>query len=99
MTMFAEGGIVNEATLGIFGEAGTEAVILAGQTARPHGSTMNTMAAKQGGTKPSQTINFNGNITIGEGNNLNKRDVEEIIVRTLPQALNQSSMRGARGVF
>ena len=99
MTMFAEGGIVNEATLGIFGEAGTEAVIPLDRLPDLMAQSMNTMAAKQGGTKPSQTINFNGNITIGEGNNLNKRDVEEIIVRTLPQALNQSSMRGARGVF
>ena len=61
---------------------------------------MTTMAAKQGGTKaPAQTINFNGNITIGEGNNLSKRDVEDIIVRTLPKVVNSNAMRGARGVF
>ena len=100
LTMFAEGGIVNEATLGVFGEAGTEAVIPLDRLPDLMAQSMTTMAAKQGGTKaPAQTINFNGNITIGEGNNLSKRDVEDIIVRTLPKVVNSNAMRGARGVF
>lgn len=94
LTMFADGGIVNEATLGVFGEAGSEAVIPLDRLPALMSESMGAKASK-----PETTVVFSGDIIIGEGNNLSKRDVEQIMVESMPKVFNRYGMQGARGVI
>ena len=91
----ADGGIVEEATPAVIGEAGPEAVIplnkLGGIVAQ---------GVREGmGSGGGEGVVINGGIHIGAGNNVSARQVEEIIVRSLPQALRSANRTSSRSVI
>jgi TP901 family phage tail tape measure protein len=90
----ADGGIVEEATPAIIGEAGPEAVIplnkLGGLVAQ---------GVREAGGGGRDSIVINGGIHIGAGNNITARQVEEIIKRGLPQALRSANRTSSRSVI
>lgn len=92
-SFMAEGGIVAGPMNAVIGEAGPEAVI-------PIEKIDNIIASSisKAGSTGSKII-INGGIHIGEGNNLNKRDVRQAIEQSLPAILQRANQSGARGVI
>lgn len=96
--MFHEGGIATKPTLGVFGEAGAEALVpidklpalMAQANSRPQMS----------GSAPNNgiTINFDS-ITINGGSNMTSGDVRQIIRTEMPRIVKDSYQRGARGAI
>ena len=96
--MFHEGGIATKPTLGVFGEAGAEALVpidklpalMAQANSRPQMS----------GSAPNNgiTINFDS-ITINGGSNMSSGDVRQIIRTEMPRIVKDSYQRGARGAI
>jgi len=95
---FAEGGIVSEPTVGMVGEAGTEAImpiekidgIIASSLKKAGGTSI-------GSDRPSITLN--GGIHIGAGNNVNKAEVQEAFEKSLIVALTGRKFNQLRGVI
>jgi|13_taG_2_1085334.scaffolds.fasta_scaffold00029_41 TP901 family phage tail tape measure protein len=97
MAFFAEGGIVNSPTLGMVGEAGSEAIMPIDKIDGIMASAL--QRAETGGTGGNKTtLNISGGISIGEGNNLNKRDVRDAVRQALSDVAGMKSS-GARGVI
>ena len=94
---FADGGIVDGPTHAIIGEAGPEAVIPVDKLT---GLVAQGVRAGVGDTsRGGGSVVIHGGIHIGEGNNLNKRDVEEALNLVLPRMMLGGVMRGASKVI
>ena len=97
MAFFAEGGIVNSPTLGMVGEAGSEAIM---PIDKLDGIMASAIQRAESTQKPSQstTLNISGGISIGAGNNLNKRDVRDAFKQALTEVAGKKGS-GTRGVI
>lgn len=96
MAFLADGGIVDQPTVGMIGEAGAEAVIPLGQLEPMMASALVSAQSSNRTSQSGNSITFNGDITIGAGNNLNKRQVREAVEASL---IGMQKQMGTRGVI
>lgn len=89
------GGVAESPSVGIFGEAGREALVPLDK----YDMTLTSKSSMNSNEKPNSglTLNFES-ITINGGGSLTRGDVQDLINAEMPKIVKQS-YRGVRGIF
>ena len=90
-----KGGVAESPSVGIFGEAGREALVPLDK----YDMTLTSKSSMNSNEKPNSglTLNFES-ITINGGGSLTRGDVQDLISAEMPKIVKQS-YRGVRGIF